>query len=45
MDKTKVYRVTVRMAGGNKQDFDYANDPAVQVGTRVKVENGVLIRL
>ena len=26
-------------------DIDYATDPSVQVGTRVKVENGVLIRL
>ena len=45
MDKSKVHRVTVRLQGGNTQDFDYANDPAVQVGTRVKVENGVLIRI
>ena len=45
MDKSKVYRVTVRMQGGTTQDFDYANDPAVQAGTRVRVENGVLIRL
>lgn len=44
-DKTKVYRVAVRLEGGAMQNFDYANDPAVQVGTRVKVENGVLIRL
>lgn len=45
MDKSKVYRVTVRLQGGTTQDFDYANDPAVQAGTRVKVENGVLIRI
>ncbi len=44
-DKTKVFRVAVRLEGGGMQNFDYANDPAVQVGTRVKVENGVLIRL
>ncbi len=43
--KTKVFRVTVRLDGGSTQDFDYANDPAVQVGTRVKVENGLLVRL
>ena len=43
--KTKVFRVTVRLDGGSTQDFDYANDPAMQVGTRVKVENGVLVRL
>jgi len=45
MGKTKVFRVAVRLEGGSTQSFDYANDPAVQVGTRVKVENGVLIRL
>ena len=44
-DKTRVFRVLVRMEGGNTQTFDYANDPEVRVGTRVKVENGVLIRL
>ena len=45
MGKTKVFRVAVRLEGGNVQSFDYANDPSVQVGTRVKVENGQLIRL
>jgi len=45
MDKSKVFRVTVRLTGGTRQDFDYANDPAVQIGTRVRVEDGVLIRL
>jgi outer membrane lipoprotein SlyB len=41
----KVFRVAVRLDGGTTQSFDYADDPAVTVGTRVKVENGVLIRL
>ena len=45
MGKSKIFRVAVRLDGGSTQNFDYANDPAVQVGTRVKVENGVLIRL
>ena len=45
MGKTKVFRVTVRLDNGTAQNFDYAADPAVQVGTRVKVENGALIRL
>ena len=45
MGKTKVFRVAVRLEGGSTQNFDYPNDPLVQVGTRVKVENGVLIRL
>lgn len=44
-NKTKVYRLTVRLEGGTTQDFDYAQDPAVEVGTRVRVENGVLVRL
>ncbi len=45
MDKKKVFRVTVRLEGGETQHFDYAEDPSVQVGTRVRVENGNLIRL
>lgn len=45
MGKTKIFRVAVRLDGGAMQNFDYANDPSVKVGTRVKVENGVLIRL
>lgn len=45
MDKRKVYRVEVRMEGGTSQSFDYAEDPAVAIGTRVKVENGNLLRL
>jgi outer membrane lipoprotein SlyB len=44
-DKRTVYRITVRLDGGGTQDFDYADDPSVTVGTRVKVENGALIRL
>ena len=42
--KTRVYRVKVKLEGGSTQSFDYANDPAMQVGSRVKVENGALIR-
>ena len=45
MGKTKVFRVTVRLDAGTSQSFDYASDPAVQVGTRVRVENGALVRL
>lgn len=44
-NKTKVYRLTVRLDGGTTQDFDYAQDPSVDVGTRVRVDNGVLVRL
>ena len=45
LGKTKVFRVTVRLDGGTTQNFDYASDPTVQVGTRVKIDNGALIRL
>ena len=45
MGKTKVFRVTVRLDAGTSQSFDYASDPTVKVGTRVRVENGALIRL
>lgn len=44
MNKERVYRVAVRMQGGAMRDFDYAQDPAVAVGTRVKVEGDTLIR-
>jgi len=45
MDKNEVYRVTVRLTGGTTQNFDYPDDPAVAIGTRVKIEDGLLIRL
>lgn len=45
MGKTKVFRVAVRLDSGSTQSFDYAEDPAVQVGTRVKIDNGLLLRL
>ena len=45
MGKSRVFRVTVRLESGGNQSFDYADDPALRVGTRVRVENGVLIRL
>lgn len=45
MGKSKVFRVTVRLDAGSTQNFDYADDPAVQVGTRVKIDNGALLRL
>jgi hypothetical protein len=40
-----VFRVTVRLEGGTTQGFDYAQDPSMQVGTRVRVDNGALVRL
>lgn len=45
MGKSRVFRVTVKLESGGSQTFDYANDPAMRVGTRVRVENGVLVRL
>lgn len=44
MNKNEVYRVTVRMQDGGTRDFDYAQDPQVAVGTRVKLEGDVLVR-
>ena len=41
----KQYRVTVRLDNATVQTFTYAVDPAVKVGTRVKVENNLLVRL
>ncbi len=45
MGKAVVYRVAVRLDGGATQSFDYAEDPALQVGARVRVDNGALVRL
>ena len=45
LGKTRVHRVTVRLDNGTTQSFDYASDPTVQAGTRVRIENGALIRL
>lgn len=45
MGKSRVFRVVVRLEAGGNQSFDYADDPALRVGTRVRVENGVLHRL
>ena len=41
----KQYQVTVRLDNATVQTFIYAVDPAVKVGTRVKVENNLLVRL
>ena len=43
--KARVFRVVVRLDGGVDQSFDYADDPSLRVGTRVRVDNGVLVRL
>lgn len=44
MNKNEVYRVTVRLQGGGTRDFDYAQDPEVTVGTKVRVDGDVLVR-
>ena len=41
----KQYQVTVRLDNATVQTFTYAVDPAVKVGTRVRVENNLLVRL
>lgn len=43
--KSRVFRVIVRLESGVNQSFDYADDPSLRVGTRVRVDNGVLVRL
>lgn len=40
----KHYEVVVRLENGGSQTISYAAEPGFQVGTRVKVENGVLVR-
>lgn len=43
-NKDQIYRVTVRLQEGTTRDFDYAEDPKVEVGTLVKVEGDLLVR-
>jgi outer membrane lipoprotein SlyB len=38
MNKKIVYRVSVRMDNGTTRTFDYAEDPGLRTGTRVKVD-------
>lgn len=45
MNKKQVHRVTVRLDNGTTRSFDYAQDPGLQPGNRVKVENDALARL
>ena len=44
IDKDQIYRVTVRLREGATRDFDYAEDPQVDVGTLVKIEGDLLVR-
>lgn len=45
MGKSTVFRVAVKLDGGATQSFDYAEDPALAVGARVRVDKGALVRL
>lgn len=45
MNRKQVHRVTVRLDNGTTRSFDYAQDPGLQPGARVKVENDALARL
>lgn len=40
---TRHYEVVVRLENGGSQTVSYATEPGFSVGTRVKVENGVLV--
>ena len=44
-NKSTEYQVVVRLENGSTQTFNYADDPAIKVGARVKVENNALVRL
>jgi outer membrane lipoprotein SlyB len=45
MNKKQVHRVNVKLDDGSTRHFDYAADPGLAVGARVKVENNALARL
>lgn len=45
MDKSRQYQVVVRLENATAQTFTYSADPAIKVGTRVKVENNSIVRL
>lgn len=45
MNKKQVHRVTVRLDDGSSRSFDYAENPGLKSGARVKVVNNALERL
>ena len=45
MAKSKQYQVIVRLENTTTQTFVYAADPAIKVGTRVKIENNAIEQL
>ena len=44
LNKDKSYRVSVKMDDGTRRTFTYQNPPGVEVGERVHLERGVLVR-
>ena len=45
MKTTKHYEVVVRLEGGGSQMVSYPSDPALKIGTRVRVDNGALVQI
>lgn len=45
MNKRKVHRVSVKLDDGTTRNFDYAEDPGLAAGARVKVVNNALERM
>lgn len=45
MNRKQVHRVTVKLDDGTTRSFDYAEDPGLKNGARVKVQNNALERL
>lgn len=45
MNKKQVHRVSVRLDNGTTRSFDYAEDPGLKAGARVKIDNNALARL
>lgn len=43
MDKTQVHRVLVRLESGATRSLDYAADPGLQVGARVRFDNDTIV--
>ncbi|RZT42579.1 glycine zipper 2TM domain-containing protein [Cupriavidus agavae] len=44
LNTDKTYRVSVKMDDGSRRTFTYQNPPGVEVGERVHMEKGVLVR-
>lgn len=44
MNKKQVYRVTVRLDNGTTRSFDYAENPGLKAGMRVRVQDNALTR-